>query len=332
MLPTSSARYVRIFMAFGATITLGVTTSLIASVLYAWWIPSETPTPGDEERPSDSAETSSSTNAGQAFPLGSVTFLMLIAAGGAYLAKQAITGYFRIESRPLARRNARQKKVLVWFLSNLRVKSTDCYEEHLPNDVPLSSPNLKTYLDEIAVFEKQHPSPRWSWAQPLRGVWHNIKPTGSQPGPLQLVVFVCSPESMDQVKHMGKLIEYFVDTAKLEVAVWLQHDQGALKNVSELGQQTWKANGWDFDAFDVMYESLLRLLSVLAAKGYSEHDIAIDLTAGLKPNSVAAAAVSIGRPVVNQYVCTNPRDRSAETWEYEVLEYDLMQFSQATES
>jgi hypothetical protein len=200
-------------------------------------------------------------------------------------------------------------------------------------DLPPSSRSLKSYLEKIAEFEKLNPTtPRWSWAQPLRGIWHNIRPTDSQPGLLQSVIFICSPESMDQAKHMGKILGNFDETAKLEVAVWLQHDEGTLKRVSELARQTSIDNGWNFDAFDVIYESLVRLLAVLTAKGVSETEIAIDLTAGLKPNSVAAAAVSIGRPVVNQYVCTNPRDRSANIWEYEVLEYDLMQFSQATES
>ena len=66
-------------------------------------------------------------------------------------------------------------------------------------------------------------------------------------------------------------------------------------------------------------------------QGITESEIAIDLTAGSKPASVAAAAATIGRQIVNQYVCTNPCDKAAEIWEYDVLEYDLLSFSQSTE-
>ena len=40
--------------------------------------------------------------------------------------------------------------------------------------------------------------------------------------------------------------------------------------------------------------------------------------------TVVAATTTINREIRNQYVHTNPKDPAAPTWEYEVLDYDLI--------
>ena len=137
------------------------------------------------------------------------------------------------------------------------------------------------------------------------------------------------PKSMFRIVERAEEINVIKLTgAPIDV---LRHDSEFLKPVSDLMENASLDNGGDIDAFDKIYECLLRLVRELERQGISESEIAIDLTAGSKSTSVAAAAATIGRRIVNQYVCTNPRDRKAEAWEYDVLEYDLLSFSQATE-
>lgn len=296
-----ATRSSRILLAFGAVAIINVGCSLIASILYASWFPA-------------------AGQAAESFPWGWLFVLIVFVAAGFWMGRIALIGYFRVESRPRDARIAAKKKVLIWFLSNVK--------DLVPMGVTLSK-NLDDDLKNLARYKKGNPPPYWSWEQPLRGVRHNLRSAEQEPGGLERLILICSRESISQVRHFFRILRDYDVARNLSIEVWLQYNGGSFLQVDSLAKQTSLDNGWDFDAFDKIYDCLLRLIETLESEGISESEIAIDLTAGSKPTSVAAAAATIGRRIVNQYVCTNPHDRNAEAWEYDVLEYDLLSFSQA---
>ncbi len=307
-----ASRSSRILLAFGAVAIINVGCSLIASILYASWFPAAETEPVP-------------------FPWGWLILLLTIVAAGFWMGRIALIGYFRVESRPRDARIAAKKKVLIWFLSNIRIETpgaTESVEEFWPKGVTRSK-NLDDDLRNL-VLHKKLTGKFWPGEQPLRGIRHNLRSTEQEPGGLERLILICSRESIGQVRRFISILRGYDVARGLAIEVWLQHNGGSLRPIHSL-KDTSLDNGWEFDAFDRIYECLLRLVRELERQGISESEIAIDLTAGSKPTSVAAAAATIGRRIVNQYVCTNPRDRKAEAWEYDVLEYDLLSFSQATE-
>ena len=160
----------------------------------------------------------------------------------------------------------------------------------------------------------------WSWEQPLRGIYHSVRGGG----PLRRLILIASHESVRQSHLFYSLVRRYSALKEVTVEILVPDGHGA--RLLEASDQPLDAHfGWDFEDFDEMWRAVSLLLDQLAIhEGIADREIAVDLTGGPKPATVVAATATINREVRNQYVHTNPKDPQASTWEYEVLDYDLI--------
>lgn len=185
--------------------------------------------------------------------------------------------------------------------------------------------DLGVDLKALAAAKKRRGHPKWPWEQPLRAIMHGHNAERR----LRLVV-VCSKESVQQVGLFAQLILQYRLNVDVSFLLRQAEDKHLLQPMERCHDvfRFSKDQGWDFDDFDQLYDCMRGMLQQLTSmhidgRVISDRDIAIDLTGGTKPASVVAALVTVDRPIVNQYVTTDPRDKTADEWTYEIFGYDI---------
>jgi hypothetical protein len=223
---------------------------------------------------------------------------------------------------------AKPRKVLVCFLSRSTLQPI--YERDPANVAELSG-QLKVDLKMLA--ESQNPKSSewtgdatkpWSWAQVLRMLAFQNGCGSNTTSKLDLVVFVCSPESLPQSPSLIEHIRRYPEFQNIEVLRYLKNANDPHEMVAE-HHTAWNAatNGWDFNSYQELEECLRSLLALIKIRGYGDLDIVIDITGGTKITSIAATTVTIGTPIVAQYVSTNPRVTTSGFRTFDIFEYDL---------
>lgn len=246
---------------------------------------------------------------------------------GAQLAGTVALRIFRFRTRRLNKSTAEPRRVLVWFLSPLPEPQPsgegEPANEGLPTHVALTW-DLKADLERLAEDKRLRKARgerpiHWNWEQPLRGLYHGRK----SDGPLKRLILICSHESVCQLHLFARLVRRYESLRELTIEALVPDGHGVQLLVVE--DHKWDGHwGWNFEDFDEMWPAVSQLIEHLTQlESVPEREIAIDLTGGPKPATVVAATATINREIRNQYVCTNPKDRAAAVWEYEVLEYDL---------
>lgn len=247
---------------------------------------------------------------------------------GTQMAITAATRILRFRTRRLNTSPAEPRRVLVWFLSELRGRSTaggePAADEGLPKHIELTW-DLEADLARLAEDKRQRSLSGgqlvfWSWEQPLRGLHHNKR----SEGPLQRLILICSHESVQQVHVFARLVRRYelLQDVSVEIVVPDGHGTRLVEVEDQPFDRHW---GWNFDDFDEMWRVVWQVLEHLrGVDQVPDKDIAIDLTGGTKPATVVSATATINRDIRNQYVSTNPRDSGAAVWEYQVLDYDLI--------
>lgn len=248
--------------------------------------------------------------------------------------------------------NPRPRKLLVVLLSNLRLdrdpieRMAEHCEKPLPDDaewtrnaILLAAPSLPEGLsrrlefrdlsDDLAVLaeaKRRFNKPRWSWEQPLRAIHHGLRDDSR----LKRLVIVCSRESVSQVGLFVLLVRRYRLDLQIELLLRQQGDEPLLQAFDRCANpyRLRPEFGWDFDDFDLLFQGFHGMLARLTrtsmeAMQVTDNDICIDWTGGTKPASVVAALVTVDRPIVNQYVTTEPKDPDADEWSYEILGYDI---------
>ena len=165
--------------------------------------------------------------------------------------------------------------------------------------------------------------PNWSWEQPLRGIRHHLKADGT--GALQRLVIVGSKESLPQVHvFCNSVLRKYRELDAVRVQAFCRREK--FWQLVDCSPEPVSGEGLDFEAFDSQSTALRELLRLLRMDGCRDTDIVIDLTGGMKPTSVVAAAMTFNTDIRTQYVRTQPRIESAGDgrWHYDVIGYDLM--------
>lgn len=215
----------------------------------------------------------------------------------------------------LGKRPAGRREILVLPLSHTR--------DILPRNLDLSG-RLADDLAALAEAKRQasltgQPAQHWIWEQALRGIHHHTR----DGGPLRRVILLGSPESVEQLHQFrNEVISRYDELKQVSFEAYYQYD-GKIHVLDSPDHQHHRQNGVDFEDFDELTRAYDRILSGLERDGARPDQIQVDFTAGQKPASVVAAVVTICSDVSNQYVATNPRDRQAETWMYDVWGYDF---------
>ena len=223
---------------------------------------------------------------------------------------------------------AKPRKVLVCFLSRSTLQPI--YERDPACVVELSG-QLKDDLKILA--ESQNPKSSkctgdatkpWSWAQVLRMLAFQNGGGSHTTSKLDLAVFVCSPESLPQSPSLIEHIRRYPEFQNIETFRYLKNANDPHEMVDE-HHTAWNAatNGWDFNSYQELEECLRSLFALIKIRGYGDLDIVIDITGGTKITSIAATTVSIGTPIVVQYVSTNPRVTTSGFRTFDIFEYDL---------
>lgn len=233
-----------------------------------------------------------------------------------------------IQTPDLRKVPAERRPVLVLPLSYVRGKP-------IPDFVRISG-DLETDLAELAerkrrqtLDQKEDPDQRiqfWSWEQPLRAIRHHV----CQAGPLRRLILLASAESITQVKTFrSDVLQQYPALKEVQCDLFLQ-GSWSLGDLDILGAGDLKRqNGFDFENFDRLTVAFQKLMKLLTHEGVKEGEVQIDLTAGQKPMSVVAAAVTFFSDVSNQYVATNPRHEEDDCWEYDVWGYDFREVRRA---
>jgi len=223
---------------------------------------------------------------------------------------------------------AKPRRVLVCFLS--RAEPNPVYKDEPRIDAPLSN-DLGEDLRMLA--ESQEPkliesrwreTKPWSWSQVLRMLAFQ-NGLGSHAGSkLDVVAFVCSPESLSLSPALVAHVRRYSEFGNIKIFRLLKNENGPHKLVPEEHTE-WDAqrNGWDFNSYHDLEDCLRSLLASVKGLGYSDFDVVIDITGGTKITSIAASTVTIGTPIVAQYVSTNPRVTTSGDRIFDVFEYDL---------
>jgi len=229
-----------------------------------------------------------------------------------------VEGKVTVQTSKLRKHPADRREVLILFLSTGDLKL-------LPVDL---TGDLTADLAALAAKKKQEAdlgqrSTYWSWEQPMRAIQHHLK----DDGPLRRLVILGSAESVTMIKEfvdlLGRYPAFRGESPKVNIQTFAANTNP--QRLVPSGSHS-KENGIDFEDFDKLSEALERVLEILkTVQNIPGKDIQIDFTGGQKPTSVVAAAVTLFSNVSNQYVATNPHERSAPVWEYDVWGYDLQQ-------
>lgn len=124
---------------------------------------------------------------------------------------------------------------------------------------------------------------RHNWQQNLRAVTHHAQDT------LELLIVVPSSGSGGS----GHFTDQFTQ--------WMKHYQGS-KDWKDFDIEIFPAV--DYEAFDALQGAYTAALSFAEKKGYKESDMVVDVTAGQKTTSIAAAMVTLTTDVDFQYIQT----------------------------
>jgi hypothetical protein len=252
-------------------------------------------------------------------PLRRVAIGLVLFSVGLGLQLYAVSVYRRFRTSHLRKRPAERRPVLILFLSHLHGAT-------LPPFVTITG-DLDADLQSLASAKRQQylagqRMDFWSWEQTLRGINHNSR----LDGPLERVVVIPSKQSVLQLHEFADRV--FRQYPALKEHVRLQAFVKTTRRVKDLDEPAikWAAqNGFDFEDFDEMTESLDEVIRQLLESNVTSRQIQIDFTGGQKPTSVVGAVVTLFSRVSNQYVSTNPRDTSADSWEDDVWGYDFQE-------
>jgi CRISPR-associated protein (Cas_Cas02710) len=214
--------------------------------------------------------------------VGIAILLLALLCGTVYWLYR-IRRVWRLPPRVLEQREgAVSRKVLVVGLSipPPRIKAFDLGDGKFVELHPTADGlTLSVATVDAALKEMQG----HNWQQSLRSIHPHAKEK------LELLVIV--PSSGD---GSGQFINQF--------RKWLQHYQGTAQ---------WRAfeiqvvdPAVDYEDFKEVQLAYMKAVQLAEEKGFSELDVVIDITAGQKPNSIAAAMVTLTSQVDFQYVQT----------------------------
>lgn len=134
---------------------------------------------------------------------------------------------------------------------------------------------------------------RPSWQQGFRIVWDHVSASGSQ-RPFRAVLLVTSPESDQQAaEFIALLSDRLSDAARRgEIAA------SAIPAIEPL-----TPGGIKFEQYDDVIDALNRAVDHAKARHGARHDrVCLDVTAGTKTFSIAAAMVTLNRKLIFSYV------------------------------
>lgn len=197
-----------------------------------------------------------------------------------------------------------QRRCLVVLVSNIDPKRAGPCPGGVPTwlskEIPAllteSPPPLCELMKCISTLKLGNPN--WPWEMPLRAVLAQTR--------LELIVLVCSPESILQVGDLVKLLSRMPDTRDIQQVVWakhrdVEHEYCALDVTADAAGWT----GFGFEDLDALSSGFGALLQYLHKHGVEDEDVMLDFTGGQKPPSVVCACMTFNRKLHAQYVQTN---------------------------
>jgi hypothetical protein len=222
-------------------------------------------------------------------------FLLIFIAIVCALYKQR--GYFfRPRARVMkAEKKPHPRKYLVIFLSDLHIKQGS-QNEGIPRGIKLKY-DLQSDLATLVRHKKKPNGTKWPWEMPLRAIYYH-----NQNKKLRNITLVCSRESLPQSAWFQNIVKRYQELSKVKTQILVQKD---IEYEITKRYKPSLHHGFDFEAFDDLSEALAYLLKEFRRDGVAASDVVIDFTSGQKPNSVVAAAITLNRDVIAQYVQTN---------------------------
>ncbi|MGL4420463.1 MAG: hypothetical protein ACRCZF_07355, partial [Gemmataceae bacterium] len=165
---------------------------------------------------------------------------------------------------------------LVLFLSNLNT-SPDEFDRGVPKGLMLTGKldaDLTTMLELKTPTDPTRKPIRWLWEMPLRGL-------GPHRATLESVILICTRESLSQAHWFARLLNevYQAEFPHLRVGgVQLLMRQGNTVSldqcpVTETGCGDDPNRSWDFEDIDVLYDGLIRMISVMETRGVRPKNI-----------------------------------------------------------
>lgn len=204
---------------------------------------------------------------------------------------------------------AEKRRCLVLFVSNLNEERVGPCKEGVPTWHELATGMLadefrKLEADKKAFWvknEKKWPA-NWPWEMSLHAIAHHL-------GVIDTLALVCSPQSLDEVDRLKKIIAAFDDTAFLpkQTIVWCRASSkrktyGTREALSRLNLSP---TGFELEDLDDLSGALQSLLHHLHSIGLEDEDIMLDFTGGQKTNSIVCACATFNGALRAQYMKTN---------------------------
>ena len=223
-----------------------------------------------------------------------IFFVMMI-----FLLYKERYAFFKPRTRFLRSEEPECREHLILFLSEL------INPEH-KNKLPIAlTGDLSLDIKMLENYKESNPP--WKWEMPLRAIAHHLSR-------LKSVTIVCSNESILQAQLFCRVIKVYKNSKLLkniELKYFIKENNYYVEKNWEMFKTGVPPNikGLNFEDFDELSFSILKLCKMLSKRGISEREIIIDFTGGLKVTSVIAAAITFNKEIKAQYVQTyNPWD------------------------
>lgn len=206
------------------------------------------------------------------------------------------------------------KEHLIMFLSVLRTNDKEEYFRKLISKA--KNANRKTFLEVAKLIDSDHKSNSYHpWEMNLRAIHKHINHIN---GGLKRITLLASFEklkpldksSMQQVHILINFLYKFLDAnyrnkkVDINLVIASRDKYKILSKIESLSTMNY-TKGIKFDEIDDVKKALFFVLASGHNDQFEASDTVIDMTAGQKTTSAAAAIVASKLPVYNQYVHTN---------------------------